>query len=50
MNQTVEEANKTYNYLHLSKEKKFNNEMVNFDLSTVHVPTNVFDKGMCKKK
>lgn len=45
MNQTVEEANKTYNYLHLSKDKKFNNEMVNFDLSTVHVPTNVFDKA-----
>lgn len=45
MNETVENAMKTYKYIHLVQDKKYNDEMINYNLSTIHVPTNVFDKG-----
>ncbi|VDI54588.1 Hypothetical predicted protein, partial [Mytilus galloprovincialis] len=46
MNETVENAMKTYKYIHLVQDKKYNDEMINYNLSTIHVPTNVFDKGL----
>ncbi|XP_071155638.1 voltage-dependent calcium channel subunit alpha-2/delta-3-like isoform X1 [Mytilus edulis] len=45
MNETVENAMKTYKYIHLVQDKKYNDEMINYNLSTIHVPTNVFDKA-----
>ena len=37
---------KRYRYIHFSNDIRFNDIPINSSNSTVHVPTNVFDKGM----
>lgn len=45
-NEVVVEMAQQARTLDLTPDKKFNNEPVNHDHSTVHVPTNVYDR--CK--
>ncbi|KAK3601586.1 hypothetical protein CHS0354_027831 [Potamilus streckersoni] len=44
-NQSGEEFAKQFQYLNMTPSENFNNILINMGQSTVHVPTNVFDKS-----
>ncbi|KAL3852948.1 hypothetical protein ACJMK2_016553, partial [Sinanodonta woodiana] len=44
-NQSGEEFAKQFQYLNMTPSESFNNILINVEQSTVHVPTNVYDKS-----